>query len=528
MPKIIIDGKEITVDAGKTILDAAKQEGIHIPHFCYHSALTRPANCRICVVEIKGAPKLVTSCSTPVQDGMEVLTHSDKVKETRESIMEFLLINHPLDCPVCDQAGECKLQDYSFLFGKGHSRFKEKKRNIPKKDFGDHVVLYTNRCILCTRCVRFCEEIAGVRELGIFERGKISQIDVFPGKKLENKLAGNVVDICPVGALVDKDFLHKTRVWNLTSFESICPLCSKGCNIRIDVKDNKIQRIKPRKNPDVNTFWICDFGRYDYHKFESLKRVEYPVLKENGSQRQADWKKVLDAVNISMNSIINEFGKNAAAGIGNAFSSNEENYLLNYYFKNCLNTGNIFLYHINSSGYEETFKSGFRIEPDKNPNKQGAVISLELQNKDGSFDVLMNKIDNGEIKAVFFLHSNFNDELDDNFIKTIRTVDFLAVQSAYKTRLTDIADVVLPMSNFSETDGTFINSSGRVQRFFKAIEQPGLAREGWSILSDLITRCGNDISVSGADDVFNKLAEEREELKELSFYKLGDKGVSIR
>ena len=528
MPKVIIDGKEITVDAGTTILKAAEQLGIYIPHFCYHPAFSKPANCRICVVEIKGAPKLSTSCSTPVQDGMEVLTNSEKVKEERESVMEFLLINHPLDCPECDQAGECRLQDYSFLYGKGHSRFREEKRVKPHKDFGEHIVLHTNRCILCTRCVRFCEEIAGVEELGVFDRGGQSQIDVFPGRKLENKLAGNVVDICPVGALVDKDFLHKTRVWNLTSFDSICPLCSKGCSIRIDVKDNKIQRIKPRTNADVNGYWICDFGRYDYHKFDDVKRAEYPQIKEMGRLSRGSWKKALEKVNITINSVTNEYGNASAAGVGNAFSSNEENFLLRHYMTSCIKSGNIFLYHINDNGYEETFKDGFRIEPDKNPNKSGASLCLGLNDSNGSFDVLLNKIDSGEIKALYFLHSNLNDTIDEKTIETLKKLDFLAVQSIFQSQLTEIADVVLPSACFSESDGTYINSSGRVQRYFKAIAPAGLAKEGWDILNGLISRCGGDLSVSSAGDVFNAAAEQVSELKDLTFYKLGNNGVSIK
>jgi len=259
MPTLTIDGKEITVELGTTILKAAERLGIFIPHYCYHPSLSVVGSCRMCFVEIEGSPKLVPACSTVAVDGMKVLTNSENVIKARESMLEFLLINHPLDCPVCDQAGECKLQDYAFLYGKNHSRFNEQKRLLPNKDFGEHIVLYANRCILCTRCVRFCQEIAGYEELGVFLRGGKAQIDIFPGKTLKNKLAGNIVDICPVGALIDKDFLHKTRVWNLTSYNSICPKCSRGCNIRIDVKDNTIFRIKP-----YNAFLVL------MHKFSSI------------------------------------------------------------------------------------------------------------------------------------------------------------------------------------------------------------------------------------------------------------------
>ena len=527
MPTLTIDGKEITVEPETTILKAAERLGIFIPHYCYHPSLSVVGSCRVCFVEIEGSPKLCPSCSTPVEDNMKVITNSEKVIKAREAIMEFLLINHPLDCPVCDQAGECKLQDYAFLYGRPHSRFKEQKRVLPNKDFGEHVVLYTNRCILCTRCVRFCKEIAGYEELGVFLRGGKAQIDIFPGKALKNKLAGNVVDICPVGALIDKDFLHKTRVWNLISCSSICPNCSRGCNIRIDVKDNAIFRIKPRENHEVNSQWICDDGRYGYHEWDNIKRVEYPLKKENDRYLRIGWDEVTKLVDINFRSIIKEYGSSAICGVGNSSASNEENFLLYYYINKCLNSENLFLYHINSNGYEETFNGGFKIESDKNPNKEGAVLTLNVKEKDDSFQVLLDRIDKGEIKALYFIHKNIGDGLDDEKIKILQKLDFLVAEDVSESYMTKIADVVLPTTNFAESDGTYINSSRVVQRFFKAIDQPGLAKEGWEILYILIKRSGDELEVFSPADVFNKMSDYIEELKGLSFYKLGDNGVNL-
>ncbi len=528
MPKLTIDGKEITVDNGTTIFQSAQKLGIFIPHYCYHSALSIVGSCRMCLVEVEGNPKPVASCSTPVQEGMKVLTNSENVKKSREAILEFLLINHPLDCPICDQAGECLLQDYAFLYGRPHSRFKESKRVFPKKVLGDSVVLYTNRCILCTRCVRFLNEVAGYEELGVFERGITSQIDVFPDRPLKNKLAGNVVDICPVGALIDKDFLHKTRVWNLASYNSICSECSSGCNIRIDVKDNGIYRIKPRLNTEVNNFWICDYGRYDYHKWDDVSRIENPAKNKNGQTIKISWENAIELIDKNFKNIIEKYGSSAVAGIGNSSASNEENFLLYYYVNKCLKSENVFLYHINVNGYKEDFKCGFKISSDKNPNKQGAVLFLGLKERDGSFEILLDKIEKQEIRALYFIHKNIGDVINEDKIKILWKLDFLALQDVSDSNLTKIANVALPSTNFYESDGSYINSDNRIQRFFKAIEQPSFSKEGWEILSSIIKKFGEDLNVSSVSEVFNKSSEYFDEVKGLTFYKLGDSGVKLK
>ena len=249
MPKITVDGKIIDAKDKQMILQACNDAGIPVPQYCYHPGLSIPASCRICLVEVEGLPKLVPSCQTPIRDGMVVYTKSSKAIANQKQVMEYLLINHPLDCPVCDQAGECSLQDYSYEYGRSQSRFEEDKEKNPKKDVGDHIYLYADRCIMCTRCVRFTREVSGQSELYVDGRGHKEEIDIFPGKPLNNKLAGNVVDLCPVGALLDKDFLFKQRVWLLKRVPSISPADSGGENIFLEYNEGVVYRIKPRYNP---------------------------------------------------------------------------------------------------------------------------------------------------------------------------------------------------------------------------------------------------------------------------------------
>ena len=271
---LTIDGKQVTVPEGTTVLQACEQVNSPVPFYCYHPGLSIAGNCRICLVEIEKTPKLQISCYTRVADGMVVHTNTDKALKARQDVLEFLLVNHPLDCPVCDQAGECWLQDYYMAYGLYNQKFDEQKVKKSKKAtrIGPNVVLDQDRCILCSRCVRFCDEVSKTGELGIFNRGDHAELDVFPGKPIDNNYSGNVVDICPVGALTDDDFRFKCRVWYLRSTQSVCPGCSMGCNI--EIHDNRerevrphvaggarIMRLKPRFNPEVNKWWMCDVGR---------------------------------------------------------------------------------------------------------------------------------------------------------------------------------------------------------------------------------------------------------------------------
>src|SRR5437763_5850048 len=289
MSKITVDGKTIEAKDRQMILQACLDADMPIPHYCYHPGLSIPASCRICLVEVEGLPKLVPSCQTPIRDGMVVYTKSSKAIANQKQVMEYLLINHPLDCPVCDQAGECSLQDYSYQYGRSQSRFEEDKVKNPKKDVGDNIYLYSDRCIMCTRCVRFTREVSGTSELFVEGRGDKEEIAIFPGKPVNNKLAGNVVDLCPVGALLDKDFLFKQRVWLLREAASFSPVDSGGENIYLHHNDGVIYRIKPRFNRDVNRWWISDDTRYAYKAVYSENRLKRPKRTQYGSQVDTEY-----------------------------------------------------------------------------------------------------------------------------------------------------------------------------------------------------------------------------------------------
>src|SRR6266571_1552286 len=305
MPKLAINGKEVEVPAGTNLIEAAKAAGADVPHYCYHPALSIAGQCRLCMVDIEKVPRPQIACNTQATEGMVVHTETERVKETRRSMMEFHLINHPLDCPVCDQAGECFLQIYYMKHGLYNPRMTDEKVHKPKAvPLGTHVILDAERCILCSRCVRYCDEITGTGELGIFERGDHSEIGLFPGAELDNKYSGNVVDICPVGALTDRDFRFQVRVWYLETAKSVCPGCARGCNIEVHVnrrrphhaEGRRVARLKPRFNEDVNRWWMCDEGRYGFGAVDAPTRLMLPMQREAGGTRELTWSEAMAAV----------------------------------------------------------------------------------------------------------------------------------------------------------------------------------------------------------------------------------------
>ena len=287
---LTIEGRQVTVPAGTTILEAAKAAGILIPHYCYHPGLPVAGVCRMCLVDVEKAPKLTPSCATAVAEGQVVHVHTEKALEARQGVLEMLLINHPLDCPICDQAGECELQDYTFQEGRPSSRYKEyAKRYNPVEDFGPDILYVPNRCILCTRCVRFMEDVADTPVLNVSERGDRAYIGIAEQQRLDHPWAGNVVDLCPVGSLLSKDFLHKARAWDLDKSASVCPGCTQGCNISIDTRDEVVVRIRPRPNLEVNRHFICDYGRMNYRWMNRGDRVEAPLVRDGNRYVAVDW-----------------------------------------------------------------------------------------------------------------------------------------------------------------------------------------------------------------------------------------------
>lgn len=521
MPTLKIDGKEITVEAGTTLLQAALKNGIDIPHYCYHPALKIAGSCRMCLVELDNQPKLVTSCSIEARDGMNVLTQTDKVKDARRSMLEFFLINHPLDCPICDKAGECWLQDYTFKYGSSHSRFVEDKRVRPTKDLGGNILLYRNRCVMCTRCVRFYEDVVGEPHLLVENRGNHSDISVFPGKGLNHRMTGNIVEICPVGCLIDKDFLFHARVWNLNKQKSICPGCSAGCNINIEFKDNKIYRLRARENQAVNQQWICDDGRYIYHRFANLNRLTAPLIQAAKVQVSTDWDKALLKVKEYFDLLRQANQINQAALVGSAFATNEENYLLKKIFGNELGVGNFYVQVADPVGEDVVFKSGFAIRADKSPNRRGAELILGRQTD------FWKAIEDGKITTMVFFNGADTIQLNQQQRDLLMKLDMLIVFDTSKNVLVELAHVALPVGCFGETDGSFVNAQGRVQHFGQALTPPDQAKPGWQALLELYRTFNENAALTSAAEVLNDLAANVQEFKDLTYFKIGAQGEQI-
>ncbi|MBN6740238.1 NADH-quinone oxidoreductase subunit G [Acidithiobacillus sp. MC6.1] len=327
MPHIEIDGQAIEVVAGTTIMEAAESLGIYIPFFCYHPKLSVAANCRMCLVDVEKAPKPLPACATPVADGMKVATASSKAKLAQQGVLEFLLINHPLDCPICDQGGECPLQDITMGFANPHSHYTEEKRVVEDKDIGPLIATEMTRCIQCTRCVRFGQEIGGIMELGATGRGEDMAIGTYVAKAVQSELSGNMIDLCPVGALTSKPFRYKARSWELKHTPGLCPHCSTGCNTDMQSLGREVLRVLPRANQEVNEDWICDKGRYAYTALQAEDRVTQPLLRVDGVWREASWAEALDAALSGLEQVLIRHGAERLAGLISAQSSNEELFL---------------------------------------------------------------------------------------------------------------------------------------------------------------------------------------------------------
>ncbi len=521
MPTVTINDRAIEVEVGTNLIDAAHQGGIEIPHYCYHPRLSVVGQCRMCLVQLEGVGKLQTACSTQVmKDGMVVHTESDEVKEAQKSVMEFLLLNHPLDCPICDQAGECGLQDYAFKHGVSFSRFEyEDKRTYPAKEripLGPHVLLNMNRCIQCTRCVRFTREISETGELGFFERGARAEIGIFPGKPLDNELSTCVVDICPVGALTSTRFRFAERVWFLDKKPSVCTGCDAGCNITIEHRQGKIKRYKPRFNAEVNDYWMCDFGRGSYQRYEQTARLTYPRLCAEGTEGAegadstappATWKAALDAVARQLRSP-RQAGANAFLGSGNL--SNEEAFLL---AKVADAVGSPHRAVLAEPGPERripTAKGGIRGR-EASPNRRGAELAGLATSGAGSIDAeLLLKGDGAMACSTLIVADSYlgGAANDPATVARLRKAQFLVVLGWADSALAQAADVVLPISTHAETSGSYVNSAGRIQPFAAAFPPPGQVRSGVEVLVDLLTRFDAAWEARGTQEVFLTMVQQ--------------------
>ena len=504
MPQLTIDGRACSWEGKKSILQVALDNQIPIPHYCYHPGMSVVASCRICLAEV-GAPnprndnkvelipKLVPTCQTPAADGMEVhLAGSPKTVQNQKAVMEMLLINHPLDCPVCDQAGECSLQDYSYQYGRSSSRFEETKIKQPKKDLGPNVLLYSDRCIMCSRCVRFTREVTGTGELGIFGRGSNEQIDVFPGRPLDNELSGNVIDICPVGALLDKDFLMSMRVWNLSKTPSIDGITASGDNLSIETNEGKVYRIKPRTNAEVNQWWTSDEIRWGWRFVHQADRLRSPLKKTRGAHDECDWNAAYDAVHNGITDAVRERGEGTLLLIVSPMLTTEEAALLGQLARGLDASATLAVGPVPFSGEDKTFPGGYTVYAEKAPNARGVRAALEAVA--GGDQVL--DYDTAEKKlgdhAALLITGNYPSDWAPRVLvdAVAENTCFAAVIDTLPGKLTEAADIVLPGATWVEKSGSFTNARDRSQHFEQAIPVIELAKPEGQIALDLMAVAG--------------------------------------
>ena len=513
---LTIDGQELTVPVGTTLLQAAQGAGTEVPHYCYHPGLSSPAMCRLCLVEVEGAPKLLPSCTTTVSDGQVVHTQSDDATRMRQGVLEFYLLNHPLDCPICDQSGECDLQDYVFAEGRVHGRGREAKRVFGRDDLGGDILFYGDRCVMCTRCVRFMNEIEEKPLLTVVERGNRAVIDTFFDEGLEQSdWAGNVVDICPVGALVSKDFLHKARAWDLEHTPSICPNCSQGCNIDLHTRDNLVHRMKPRINLEVNGHWICDYGRSRYEWLNRGDRLEVPVMNAEGRNTAMSWTTALEALKVRIGAL----GTSSVKAVVSPFWSNED---LGAVSRLVETLGGGSIVFRSARAEEEVVLQGYEGLARRKalaPNGHGAeLLGCTRVGDDlgqGGLEDLM------EHEGVVLVLGDALDDQPEDFAPNAGLVLYLG---AYTSSALASVDFQLPVTTFAEQEGTFTNHAGRVQRFWPALSGAGAARPAWLVLGALVGALQGEDGPNTAEKAFDLVAQAIKSYKGLDYETIGAQG----
>ena len=502
MPTVKIDGVEVSVPAQTSIIEAAMTAGIEIPRYCYHPALSVVGQCRMCQVEVEKMPKLAIACNTPVADGMVISTNSPKVEKARRAVLEFYLLNHPLDCPVCDKGGECPLQDYTLAYGPGESRsVEEKVKRVKHRVLGPHIVFDAERCILCTRCVRFCNEIPRTGELGVFSRGDRSEINLFPGKVLSNAYSGNVIDLCPVGALTAREYRFRSRPWDLVRHtESVCPLCSAGCNVILDVRHRQqgaeLLRIRPRENPAVNRWWMCDEGRFTFDYLQDPKRLRLPLWREGGRQVTMAWEELLGRLAAEIRRVSAARGDAAIGCIVSARHTNEELFLVRKFFREILRTAHLD-HRVRPVQFQEADASedGILRRTDKTPNSRGARDLFILPGREGlDTPGMIAAAAEGRLRALFVFEEDLVREIPGPSAReALGKLDLLVTTSLFPTETTALAHAVLPALGFAEKEGSFTNHQGRIQRIHRALTPPGAARGLAEVLRDLARQMGWDL-----------------------------------
>lgn len=512
MPTAIINNQPLELKPGEQLncIQAAQRIGYEIPSYCWHPALSVVASCRMCLVEVGDTkpdgtvvmqPKLVPGCQTPVKEGTVVIANSEKVKAAQKATLEYLLLNHPLDCPTCDQAGECFLQDYSYKYGRGYSRLQEPKNIKPDKDhIGANITLFTDRCIMCTRCVRFTREVSGTSELQVVSRGSAEQIDIFPGMPCDNKLAGNVVDLCPVGALCSKDFLYQQRVWWLKTTKSVCPNCSTGCSVDVDQNEDQVYRLTPRSNPMSQGDFMCDEGRFGWKYIHSDERLTFPARRKNGEVRTRDWDDIIPSLQKALAKAVAKAPEKCAA-VFSPWMTVEEAFMLAAYLRGLSPKVKLALGPVKTVGEDDTYPKDFYgkpIEPvkftiraEKAPNRRG--VEMVLNHFGGSPTTLGDLAADGaagKLEAIYLVGGDPAGWLEPQQSAGLSKAALVILQDFLPSAISDRADFLLTGGSFAERDGSFVNYKGLAQEIGRAIRGPDGTRPDGRILWDLTGRKG--------------------------------------
>ena len=530
MPNLTIDGRQIDSPDGSTVIQAAEKLGIFIPRYCYHPGLSIAGNCRICLIEVEKNPKLQIACNTTVADGMVVHTSSAKAEEGRRAVLEFLLANHPLDCPVCDQSGECDLQNFYMNFGLYDPRFREQK--IKKKKavaVGPHVMLDQERCILCSRCVRFTDEISKTGEFGIFNRGDQAEVALYPGQNLDNPYSGNVVDICPVGALTDREFRFKARVWYLSSAPTLCNGCAQGCNVdvhyvldRPHLNDGaRILRVKPRYNPDVNQWWMCDEGRYGFGWVDNGRLTK---VRRHGAD--ATWEQAVAGITEELKRIGEDHERGTGSRLGVIASSqltNEELFLIREIFQRALDARVTASFPM-AAGYSDKFL----IKADKTPNTRGAMaIALAGPTAPGAATIVADAVE-GRLDALWvFGHDLTSLVADADLQQLSRSLRLFVFSGTNENATAARSHWTLPTAAYLEKDGTFVNVHGRVQRVGCAFSPLSDSRADWNVLLEIAGRLNLGFAWRSPQEVFQALAASVAPFAGLTYERIGLQGASL-
>lgn len=540
MVGLTIDGREIRVAEGTTVIQAAESLGIFIPRYCYHPGLSIAGNCRICLVEVEKFPKLQIACNLPATEGMVVRTKGDAAEDGRRAVLEFLLANHPLDCPVCDQSGECDLQNFYMNFGLYDPRFREHKVKKRKAvELGPHVMLDQERCILCSRCVRFTDEITKTGEFGIFNRGDRAELGLYPGDVLDNPYSANVVDICPVGALTESDFRFKARVWYLSSAPSICNGCSQGCNIdlhfmldRPHLNDGaRVVRVKPRYNPEVNEWWLCDEGRYGFGWVDRgrLQTVCGPATESGDDGREipqpvsreaATWEEALATISDAMAAVDEGKARSRIGVIGSTQLTNEELFLLREVFAGARISAVV--------PAEPGTADDFLIKADKHPNTLGATLLGLAGPQVADAGQILDEAVAGGLDILWVFGHDLVDLFGEDKVRELAEAVALFIFAGTNDNPTvPFAHWVLPTAAYVEKDGTFVNCHGRVQRIGRAFAPLADSREDWRILLELAARLGMELDWHEPSEIFRAIAETVSSFRGLSYETIATRGAEV-